>query len=89
MKIKWPIRGGARYLWKKGSKRGVEREELCRRENCDRGREDSSEVPEGTQLVTNFLWSLILNISGHLEIKILLSPTNVYLKFELICIKYI
>ena len=43
------------------------RRELWRRENGNGGWEDSAEVPEGTQLVTIFLWTLILNISGHLQ----------------------
>ena len=68
------MRESTRYLWNRDVKRGVERveESFGQREMDTEAEKESSEVPEGTRLVTIFLCTLILNISGHLEIKILL-----------------
>ena len=50
------------------SKRGVERVEVSLDKETDsEAKNDSGVVSGGTQLVTIFLWTLILNISGYLE----------------------
>ena len=68
MRRKRPIRGGERYLWKRWFEaRGQKRRGFGQRNTVSEAEKESGKVPEEMQFVTIFLWTLILNISGHLE----------------------
>ena len=61
--------GGGKRSHRFGARGRERREELKRAENSDWEAEKTiGDVPEETELVIIFLWTVILNLSGHLRL---------------------